>query len=135
MTDLLPLIECDFWTALDQLVADSVIVIDRPRQTPHPSYDAVIYPLDYGYLRGTTSTDGGGIDLFMGQNTADESAAPVSAVIFTVDPIRRDSEIKLLIGCTDDEIAAVQHFFTESLHLPHMLVRRALAPPSALLTH
>lgn len=56
----------DFWTALDNLVKQSKIVIDRPRGTAHPKYPDFIYKVDYGYLENTSSMDGGGIDVWVG---------------------------------------------------------------------
>jgi inorganic pyrophosphatase len=39
-----------FWSRLDELLATSRLVIDRPKGTRHPRYPEVIFPLDYGYL-------------------------------------------------------------------------------------
>lgn len=39
----------DFWRALDSLVDNSGIVIDRPKGTAHPKYPDFIYKVDYGY--------------------------------------------------------------------------------------
>lgn len=89
----------DYWHRLDELVQASEIVIDRPRGSAHPRYPAVIYPLDYGYLAGTTAADGGGIDVWRG--SAAESR--VTGVISTVDLFKRDAETKILLGCTPDE--------------------------------
>ena len=89
----------DFWTYLDRLIAESRIVIDRPKGTCHPRYPELAYPLDYGYLDGTTSGDGGGIDVWLGAS-GDRN---LSAVILTVDAFKRDSEIKLLLGCSEEE--------------------------------
>ena len=51
----------DFWRALDSLVDNSEIVIDRPKGTAHPKYPDFIYKVDYGYLKNTSSMDGAGI--------------------------------------------------------------------------
>ena len=40
----------DFWTAAETLVAQSRIVIDRPKGSAHPRYPDFLYPVDYGYL-------------------------------------------------------------------------------------
>ena len=53
----------EFWDALDQLVAGTEIVIDRPKGSAHPRHPGFIYRVDYGYLKDTSSMDGGGIDL------------------------------------------------------------------------
>ena len=88
-----------FWESLDVLVSVCRIVIDRPCGTPHPRYPDFTYPLDYGYLQGTLSNDGSGIDIWRG--TMPEKQ--VTAIIVNVDLQKRDSEIKLLIGCTAEE--------------------------------
>ena len=88
-----------FWDLADELVKTSEIVIDRPRGSRHPRLAQVVYPLDYGYLAGTTAGDGGGIDVWRGA----EPEAGVTAVIVTVDLFKRDAEVKLLVGCTPDE--------------------------------
>jgi inorganic pyrophosphatase len=98
----------DFWTRLDQLVATSRIVIDRPKGTAHPRFPDMIYPVDYGYLDGTTMVDGGGIDVWRGTS----SAARPDAVVCTVDLLKRDAEIKILLGCTEAERQAILRFHT-----------------------
>ncbi len=55
-----------FWQTLDTLVTESNLIIDRPRGSAHPRYPEYSYPLDYGYLRGTRSGDGDGIDMWVG---------------------------------------------------------------------
>ncbi len=91
----------DFWRTCEELIALSEIMIDRPRGSAHPRYPAVRYPLDYGYLNGTRSGDGDGIDVWVG--TLPERR--LVGLIVTVDQFKRDSEIKLLLGCTADEMA------------------------------
>ena len=93
----------EFWSYLDQLVATSRIVIDRPRGSTHPRYPEVVYPLDYGYLEGTTAADGGGIDVWVGSS----GLGPVQGIVCTVDLRKRDAEIKLLMGCSDDELRQI----------------------------
>ena len=87
-----------FWQALDKLVSTSKIIIDRPKGSRHPKYPDCIYPVDYGYLVGTSSMDGGGIDVWKGTN-----GDYIDAIICTVDLLKRDSEIKILIGCNEEE--------------------------------
>lgn len=92
-----------FWTYLDRLVAESEIVIDRPAGSAHPHYPDFIYPHPYGYLDGTQSMDGGGIDVWVGSLPERR----VTAVISTVNLEKRDAEIKLLIGCTRQEMQTI----------------------------
>lgn len=89
----------NFWTYADELVRTSEIVIDRPGGSRHPRYPDVIYPLDYGYLSDTSAGDGEGIDVWAGSL----GGSALTGVIAAIDVVQRDAEIKLLIGCTDDE--------------------------------
>ena len=89
-----------FWAFLDELVAASEIVIDRPGGGAHPRVPSIIYPFDYGYLQGTVGGDGDGIDVWRGSLPD----ARVTAVIATVSVPQRDAELKVLIGCTPEEM-------------------------------
>lgn len=111
---------CDFWTALDQLVNQSEIVIDRPKGTAHPRYPDFIYPVNYGFLKCTTSMDGAGIDVWVG---TDERKS-IDAIICTVDLKKRDSEIKILVGCTEEEMEIVYKTHNESENMKGILIRR-----------
>lgn len=93
----------DFWEMLDKLFAKYAIEIDRPKGTTHPKYSDYIYPLDYGFLKGTVSSDGAGIDVWVGSSDIKQ----VNAIISSVDFIKGDSEIKILYACTNEEIELI----------------------------
>src|SRR5512136_2749549 len=99
----MPMKNDHFWSSLDELVATSRWNVDRPKGTAHPRYPSLIYPVDYGYLEDTRSPDGGGIDIWVGS----QPEKRVNAVVCTVDRFKRDSEIKILIGCTPHEIEQI----------------------------
>ena len=100
-----------FWDHLDRLITASVVVIDRPRGSAHPRYPEHIYPLDYGYLDGTTAGDGAGIDVWIGSEPREQGrAARVGAILCTVDLLKRDVEIKILLGCTPEDRQAILAF-------------------------
>jgi len=109
----------DFWKALDELVNNSEIIIDRPKGTAHPKYPNYIYPIDYGYLKNTSSMDGAGIDVWRGSNQK-----KIDAIICTVDLMKKDSEIKILIGCTEEEKAIVYETHNETQFMKGILIRR-----------
>lgn len=110
----------DFWTALDSLVMGSEIVIDRPKGGGHPRYPGFVYGLDYGYLDGTVSSDGEGIDVWIG--TLEEKMP--TAVMVTVDLVQRDSEIKVLLGCTEEEIRYIEDVHNVTDDMRGILIRR-----------
>lgn len=109
----------EFFLMVDRIVGESKIVIDRPKGTRHPKIESIVYPLDYGYLEDTTSMDGGGIDLYKGTN-----GEVIDAVILTVDLIKRDSEVKILIGCSETEKLLALHFHNDNEYMKGILIRR-----------
>ena len=110
----------DFWKAVDALVSSGKIVIDRPKGSTHPRFPNIKYEVDYGYIESTTSMDGGGIDVWLG-SLADKK---VNAIICTVDLMKKDSEIKLLIGCTEEEMNTVYAFHNDSEFMTGFLIKR-----------
>jgi inorganic pyrophosphatase len=113
----------DFWTALDTLVATSRIVVDRPQGSAHPRYPDLIYPRPYGYLDGTRAADGDGIDVWLGS----AASTAVDAIVCTIDLVKRDAEIKVLIGCSTDDRRCILEFMNQSA-LAALLVERNAAP-------
>ncbi|EGB15329.1 hypothetical protein DND132_2124 [Pseudodesulfovibrio mercurii] len=109
-----------FWRAIDEIVNNSRLVIDRPAGSHHPKYRHVTYPLDYGYLADTASMDGGGIDVWRGRSGSTE---PV-AIACTVDLLKKDSEIKILLGCTPQEVETVLRFHNSSKYMKAIVVTR-----------
>jgi len=95
----------DFWSALDNLIASSEVVIDRPSGSKHPRYD-ITYAVDYGYLANTNAMDGGGIDVWRGTDIEQKC----DAIICTIDLLKKDSEIKILLGCNEDEKEKIMRF-------------------------
>lgn len=109
----------DFWEALDSLVDNSEIVIDRPKGTAHPKYPDFIYKVNYGYLKNTSSMDGAGIDVWVGSGDK-----KIDAIMCIVDLMKRDSEIKILIGCTEEEKQIVYETHNETQYMKGILIRR-----------
>ena len=109
----------DFWKALDELVSNSEVVIDRPRGSAHPRFPDFIYKVDYGYLKDTASMDGSGIDVWVG---SDEKK--IDAIMCIVDLVKRDSEIKILIGCTEEEKLEIFKTHNETQYMKGILIHR-----------
>jgi len=112
-----------FWRGLDALASASRVVVDRPRGSRHPRFPDLVYPLDYGYLDGTTGGDGEGIDCWLGSGGTD-----VTAVFVTADPGKRDAEVKLCLGCDEATLAELRRWY-EPQNQQCLLVRRAVSPP------
>ncbi len=109
----------DFWKALDKLVSNSEIVIDRPRGSAHPRFPNFIYKVDYGYLKDTTSMDGEGIDVWVGSGDK-----KIDAIMCIIDLKKKDSEIKILVGCTEEEKLEIYKTHNETPYMKGILIRR-----------
>ena len=108
----------DFWNTLEQLVVDKSRVIDRPKDSHPPRYSQITYPLDYGYLEGTLSADGNGIDIWVGSQPSQQ----LIGIICTFDIHKQDAEIKLLIGCSSTDIQTILDFHNngmKAIFIPH----------------
>ena len=63
--------------------------------------------------------DGAGIDVWVG--TGEKK---IDAIMCIVDLVKRDSEIKILIGCTDEEKANVYETHNETEYTKGILIER-----------
>ena len=109
-----------FWQRLDLLLERSHIVIDRPKGSTHPRFSDIVYALDYGYLDGTTSTDGEGLDVWLGSDPDKK----LDAIICTVDLDKGDAEMKLMVGCTAEEKAYIERFYNEYPNMGAKIIER-----------
>lgn len=112
--------DAQFWLDLDELVATSEVLVDRPAGQPHPDFPELIYPFDYGCLAATTGGDGAEIDVWIGSLTE----LTVTAVACTVDRYKRDAELKVFLGCSEDDLARISTFLRVEAELPHLLILR-----------
>ncbi len=111
-----------FWKRLDELLESRELIIDRPKGTRHPKYSEVVYPLDYGYLKGTSAGDGNEIDVWSGS----DPSRRLVAVVCTVDTLKADAEVKLLVGCTDEEMEIVESFHNDNNYMSAIVLKREL---------
>lgn len=117
--------DASFWKSLVELIATNSIVLDRPKGATHPRYPDLIYPLDYGYLKDTSAGDGDGIDVWIGSI----NGKTLTGILCTFDKLKRDAEIKLLIGCTLEDVQTIRNFNNEmsTLFIPNPMVEDALS--------
>lgn len=114
-----------FWQKLDTLYLSSKLVIDRPKGTCHYKYSNLIYPVDYGYLNDTTGSEQTPIDVFKGS----EKSSLVQSVAISADILKKDCEVKLLIGCTEEEELEILEFLNQTEFQKAILLRRGREIP------
>lgn len=99
----------DFWQALSAWVASGPVEVDRPKGSTHLCYPTLRYPLDYGYLQGVRAGDGDHLDLWVGSRDDRE----IVGIVCTLDAVKRDAEIKVLLGCTEQEMQIILNIHNE----------------------
>jgi inorganic pyrophosphatase len=109
----------NYWDCLKAIIAENEIIIDRKKNTCHPKYKDMIYPVDYGYISGTTSMDGNGIEIFVGT----ERKSEIQGIACVVDMKKQDSEIKILYKCSEDDVNEIIHFLNISDYMKAFLVK------------
>ena len=112
--------DASFWQTLTELIETNPIILDRPKGRAHPRYPVLIYPLDYGFLENTSAGDGDGIDVWIGSIPT----KTLTGILCTFDRLKRDAEIKLLIGCTLEDVETIQNFNNnmQTLFIPNPMV-------------
>ena len=110
----------DFWRSLEDLLASGEVVIDRVKGSRHPRFPSCVYPVDYGYVRGTSGGDGQELDLWRGSI----AQGRLVGIVCTVDRLKRDAEIKLLLGCTVEETESILRFHNEDDMMSAVHVKR-----------
>lgn len=61
-----------------------------------------------------------GIDVFMGTKVDRK----LNAILCNVDVLNKDSEIKFLTGCTEDEVNKIYEFLNKSEYMKSILIKR-----------
>lgn len=111
------------WQLWEQLIESNGIVIDRPEGGRHPRYPEIVYPIDYGYIEGTSGTDLEEVDVFVGS-----ASSGLLGGIVTDDFRRGDREMKLIYNCSAREVYVVNGFlnFAPDLMRAWLVLRRPL---------
>ena len=114
---------------MQKLLQTTSLIIDRPQGASHPRYKEMIYPFHYGYLENTTSSDGGGIDVWLGSLNTAVNAKRLTGILCTFDKLKRDAEIKLLIGCSTEDIQVIRDFHKDmpTLYIPNPVVEHDIS--------
>ncbi len=112
------------WVNWEALIQKNGITIDRPFASPHPEHPSIIYPINYGFINDTMSTDGQEIDIFWGS-----ANNKLVALIETADFRKGDREIKLIYNCTPAEIYLVHGFinYAPTLMQGKLVMRKPMA--------
>ena len=113
-----------FWQKVDTLFLSSDLTINNPKGSTHAVYNNLIYPVDYGTLGDDNSNER--ISVYVGSlNTS-----RVDAMVVCADILKKDIEVKLLAGCTEDETLCILEFLNQTDFQKSVILRRGKSTPS-----
>lgn len=114
-----------FWQKIDSLSLSTNVVVTQPQGSHHEKYLNMVYPVDYGYLQDIDD-----IKVFKGS----DKKSHVDAVMVVGDILKRDLEVKLLWGCTEEEELKILRFINQTDYQKGILVRRGNQMPDWAIT-
>ncbi|PKM64895.1 MAG: Inorganic pyrophosphatase [Firmicutes bacterium HGW-Firmicutes-20] len=115
-----------FWQKLDTLFFSSKLVISRNKGDVHPKYHNLVYPVSYGYLEDTFNQEQEGIAVYRGSGLA----SSISTIVIAADILKKDIDVKLLVGCTQAEEEEILRFLNQTDFQKTILVRRGNTVPN-----
>lgn len=107
-----------FWQKVDTLLLSSSINVKCKKGTSHIKYPTMNYPLDFGYIGEDKNSDGS-ISFYLGSKS-DEC----DTMIVAVDILSKEIDVKLLIGCSEQEEDEVIRFLNHTDFQKTIIVRR-----------
>ncbi|MDH6367969.1 inorganic pyrophosphatase [Breznakia blatticola] len=113
-----------FWQKLDTIYLSSKLVVHRAKDSAHPKYRNLIYPVNYGILEDTGGDGLREIRVFKGS-----MSKGIQGIIVGADILKRDCEAKLVVGCTEEEIEAILMMLNQTEHQKTVLLRRGNEVP------
>ena len=113
-----------FWQKVDTLLYSSKIVITKEVDETHNEYPNMSYPVAYGFLEaenGNTKT----VNVYQGKH-----GNLVTGLIVTVDILKKDMAIKLLVGCDEKEEQLILFFLNQTDFQKTVLIKRGNEIPA-----
>lgn len=119
-----------FWQKVDTLFLSSNLKISRKKGETHPNFKNLVYPVDYGHLQDTVSINSEGISVYVGS----KGHSSVTALAVAADILEKSIDVKVLCGCTEEEVLDVLHFLNQTDYQKTVLIRRGNDIPGWSLT-
>lgn len=113
-----------FWQKVDTVFLSSHLNITRHKGESHPQFKNLVYPVEYGHLEDAGNGDG--ISVYVGSKSRSE----ITAIVVAADILQKTIDVKMLVGCTEEEINEVLHFLNQTDYQKTVMIRRGNEIPS-----
>lgn len=113
-----------FWQKVETLLSSGDLKITNKRNTPHPKYPNLFYPVDFGVVKTLDSEDTD-IEVYKGEN-----GKTVTAIVVCADILTKRFEVKVLIGLNHEEEENVLRFLNNTEFQKTVILRKGSNIPS-----
>lgn len=114
-----------FWQKLDTLILSGSRERLAEAGEPSPDYPRLVYPTEYAKIGEVSENGGTPLYCFIGS----QKEKRASALIVQADILERELLVKVLIGCTEDEIERIIKFINAAEFQKAILIRRGSDVP------
>lgn len=114
-----------FWQKIDTLYLSGTRTIIKHKGEQHDTFKNLVYPVDYARIEDMKSVSGHGVAVYLGS----ENRSKVSALIVAADILEKALDVKVLAGCTEEEIYDVLRYLNQTEFQKTVLIRRGNAMP------
>ncbi len=109
-----------FWQKVETLFLSSGFEITRKKGDVHPVFKNLVYPTDYGHMKDTKSVSDEGVTVYAGSG----NRSSISALVIAADILAKELDVKILVGCDEEEEKDVLHFLNQTDFQKTVLIRR-----------
>lgn len=109
-----------FWQKVETLFLSSGFEITRKKGDVHPVFKNLVYPTDYGHMKDTKSVSDEGVTVYVGSG----NRSSISALVIAADILAKELDVKILVGCDEEEEKDVLHFLNQTDYQKTVLIRR-----------
>lgn len=105
---------------VETLLLSSRLNLTKKRGEMHSKFKNLIYPTDYGHLSDTRSSSEEGVSVYAGSGDRNH----ITALVIAADILTKELDVKMLIGCTDEETDMVLRFLNQTDYQKTVLIRK-----------
>lgn len=114
-----------FWQKVDSLYLSGTRKIIKKKGEVHDTFKNLVYPLDYARIEDMKSVSGHGVAVYLGS----ENRNKVSALVIAADILEKELDVKVLAGCTEEEIEEVLRYLNQTEFQKTVLIKRGIEIP------
>lgn len=110
---------------VETLLLSGKLNLTKKKGEVHPKFRNLIYPTDYGHLSDTKSSSEEGVSVYAGSGDRNQ----ITALVVAADILTKELDVKMLIGCTEEETDLVLRFLNQTDYQKTVLIRKANTMP------